>query len=294
MKEKNIRKYVNILGVKVIGTSKEALLREIQSRLKDKQKFYIVTPNPEQVIIAEKDEQYKDILNSADISIPDGIGLVAAAKFYSLPRPKSILKRALVLFAQGLGVGFSILVDRSWLETEMKQIKGREVFIELVKLANRKGLKVVLIGDGYQSAQKAAKKLKENFIKLEIYGYTGPDLKEDGRIKTKDGSAVEDKVIKQINKAKPDLLFIGFRAPVQEKWLYRWYQKLDFKCAMVVGGTFDYVSGKKKTPPYWIADMGLEWLWRILIADQKIKRVSKAFPEFALKIYWQKLVKNSG
>jgi N-acetylglucosaminyldiphosphoundecaprenol N-acetyl-beta-D-mannosaminyltransferase len=293
MKEKNSRKQVTILGVKVDSTTKMGVLREIQSKLKTSGKFFIVTPNPEQVLVAREDEQYKDILDSADISIPDGVGLVAASKFISLPRPKNFVKRAFVLFAQGLGVGFSILFDRIWLETELKLVKGREIFIELIKLANKKGWRVVLVGDSNKSAQKAARKLKENFIKLDIVGFTGPSLKDSGKSKTGEDRKVENSVIQKINKEKPEILFIGFRAPVQEKWLYRWYEKMDFKCAMVVGGTFDYVSGKKPLPPKWIEDINLEWFWRLAKGDQKVKRVFKAFPKFAWSIYWEKFVKNA-
>jgi len=293
MEEKIIRKHVNILGVKIISSSKEGVLREVQSSFKSSSKYNIVTPNPEQILMAQDDLQFKDILNSANMAIPDGIGLVAAAKFNSLPRPENLITRYFVLFVQGLGIGFSTLFDRSWLESELKLIKGREIFIELIKLANKKGWKVVLVGDKYLSAQKAAKKLKLNFIKLEIVGFSGPDLDENGMPFSKKDSELEKKVVQKINKEKPDLLFIGFRAPVQEKWLYRWYKNLDFKCSMVVGGTFDYTSGKKPLPPGWVDDLNLEWLWRLVNKDQKIKRISRAFPEFAWKVFWNKLVKSS-
>lgn len=291
MKVKNSRKYVKILGVKVDSTTKHGVLRKVQSKLRKKNKFYVVTPNPEQVLIAINDPQYKDILNSADISIPDGIGLVAASKFNLLPRPKNIIKRVFTLFAQGMGVGFSVIFDKEWLFTELKLIKGREIFIELIKLANKKHWKVVLVGDSLNSAQKAAKKLKENFIKLNIAGFTGPDLRDNGMPMSIKDKAIEEGVLKSINKEKPDFLFVGFRSPVQEKWVYRWYDKLNFKCAMIVGGTFDYVSQKKPLPPEWVDDLNLEWLWRLIKGDQKIKRVFRAFPEFAWRVYWDKLVK---
>lgn len=294
MTEKAGRKYVNILGVKILGTTYEGVLREIQSRLKGKDKFYIVTPNPEQVVMAYEDGEFKEILNSADISIPDGVGLIAASKFQSLPRPNHFIKRVFVLFVQGLGVGFSVLFDRSWLEEDMKLIKGRQIFVELIKLANKKGWKVALLGDRNLSAQKAVKKLKENYIKLNVLGLTGPEMDDKGRLKTKEDEVLDGKAIAKINKEKPDLLFIGFRAPVQEKWLYHRYNDLNFKCAMVVGGTFDYISGKKPLPPKWIEDLNLEWLWRLIKGDQKVRRISKALPEFAWRVYWDKLTKSSG
>ena len=59
---------------------------------------------------------------------------------------------------------------------------------------------------------------------------------------------------------------------------------------MVVGGTFDYISGKKPLPPDWVADAGLEWLWRLIKGDQTVKRVFNAYPRFAFKIFLKKLV----
>lgn len=288
MKRQKPQNKGNILGIKVDSTSAGAVLRQIQFKLTKKVKFYIVTPNPEQVLIAQNDTRYFAILNSADISIPDGVGLIAAAKFLSLPLPQNRIHRALTLFAQGLGVGFSILFDKHWLESELKLIKGREIFTDLVKLANKKHWTIVLVGDKFLSAQKAADKLKQNFINLNIYGITGPDLKNDGTPRDNLAKKTEDLAIKRINEVNPDLLFIGFRSPVQEKWLSRLYTTLNFTCAMVVGGTFDYMSGKKKIPPAWMADMGLEWFWRLAIGDQKVKRVIHAFPDFPIKVFWQK------
>lgn len=292
MTTKLSRKQVKILGVRLDSTSKEQVLRQAQVNIKNRHKFVITTPNPEIVMKAQEDEQLKDILNSSDISIPDGIGLVAAVKFLSLPRPKAVLSRLFILFAQGLGVGFSIIFDKEWVESELKLIKGREVFYQLMKIANKKQWKVALVGDKYHSAKKASEKLSTSYLKLRIFPLDGPDLKNNGEARTVRDTLIEKRVVEKINKEKPQLLFIGFGAPKQEKWLYRWYEKLDFNAAMVVGGTFDYIAESKQLPPKWVEDINLEWLWRLVKGDQKVKRVLKAFPRFAWAIYWQKLVKN--
>src|SRR3989344_8364047 len=112
------RKTVNILGVRVDSTSTSSVLRYIRTSLAkfeagqpQKPKFLIVTPNPEQIMRAQHDALFAKILNSADISIPDGIGLIAADKFLSLPTTDNLLLKPFLYFAQGLGVGFSILFD---------------------------------------------------------------------------------------------------------------------------------------------------------------------------------------
>ncbi|MEJ2347903.1 MAG: hypothetical protein P8Y17_01725, partial [Patescibacteria group bacterium] len=87
MTSKKGQKQAKILKVLVTSTSKPRVLRFVRERLRifdPKRKFLIVTPNPEMVMRAEKDENFANILNSADLALPDGIGLSAANKFFSL------------------------------------------------------------------------------------------------------------------------------------------------------------------------------------------------------------------
>ena len=281
---------VKILSVRIDSTSTERVLRFIRVSLENSKKFFIFTPNPEQILRTQTDEVYAKILNSADISLPDGIGLIAAYKFLHLPTTHNLLLKPVLYFAQGLGVGFSILFDRKWLTKELKVIRGRDFFIKLIELANKEKWRVFLLGDSLDSAKKAKIALEKNYLNIKLYEARGPDLDDDANFRTIKDESVHIDAMKRINKAAPQLLIIGFRAPVQEKWLYRYLPQLNIGGAMVVGGTFDYISGRKPLPPAWIADTGLEWLWRLLKGDQKAKRIINAFPKFALKIYLTKLL----
>jgi N-acetylglucosaminyldiphosphoundecaprenol N-acetyl-beta-D-mannosaminyltransferase len=286
MYKEKLHKQVKILGINVDSTSVTSVLRFVRSR---HEKFLIVTPNPEQIITAQNDLVFANILNSADLSLPDGIGLIAAHKFLQLPTTHNPLLKPILYFAQGLGVGFSAITDREWLTKDLKPVRGRDVFLELIKVANKKRWRVFLLGDKSGSALKAKEVLGKNYKGLSIFAALGPNLDTDANPQTATDRKIEKSSLETINKTSPHILFVGFGAPKQEKWLYRWLPKINTGGAMVVGGTFDYISGKKKTPPTWIADSGFEWLWRILIGDQKIERVSQAFPKFPLIIFWQKL-----
>ena len=296
MNKEKLHKQVKILGTNVDSTSTASVLRFVRSRLEKweknpmkKNKFLIVTPNPEQVVTAQNDPVFRSILNSADLSLPDGIGLIAADRFLKLPADTNFLIKPLLYLIQGLGVGFSAITDRVWLTKNLKPIRGRDVFLELIKVANKKRWKVFLLGDKSGSAIKAKEVLDKNYKGLSIFATLGPNLDTDANPVTSSDTKIEKSSLETINKVFPHILFVGFGAPKQEKWLYRHSSKINYGGAMVVGGTFDYISGKKKTPPSWIADSGLEWLWRILIGDQKIERVASAFPKFPLIIFWQKL-----
>lgn len=71
---------VDILGVKVDGISMQEAVDTTLNWLKEGKKKYVVTPNPEFVICAQKDLEFKKILNEADLAIPDGMGLKLSGK----------------------------------------------------------------------------------------------------------------------------------------------------------------------------------------------------------------------
>src|SRR3990172_11370149 len=124
----NDREHRYILGVKVDSTSTASVLRKIQFYISEARKFYIVTPNPEIVIEAQKDLDLKKILNSADLVLPDGIGLAQAEKFMKLPNPKESIRRLLTIFIQGLAVGFLTIVDNKKITEGFEIISGRKMF----------------------------------------------------------------------------------------------------------------------------------------------------------------------
>ena len=78
MSLKSARKHVNILNVRLDSTSIEEVLNTIGDFRQSKHKFSLFTLNPEILVEAEKNKNFQKILNSADLSIPDGIGLKIA------------------------------------------------------------------------------------------------------------------------------------------------------------------------------------------------------------------------
>ncbi len=60
-------------------------LGKIRDFLNDGRQHYIVTPNPDFLVLAQKDEEFREILNKADLSVPDGIGLIFASRFLNNP-----------------------------------------------------------------------------------------------------------------------------------------------------------------------------------------------------------------
>jgi len=283
------RNYGHVLGIKIDSTTIPRVLRKIQVYISEAKKFYIVTPNPEIVMEVQKDDLLAKILNEALISLPDGIGLAQAQIFFSLPNPKGTIKRFLTLFVQGLAVGFLTLVDTKTVTSGLNIITGRSMFLELIKLANRKKWRVYLLGGEHGEANGTKSELEKTFKGIRIKALSGPMLNNEGLPLSKSDKKKEELAIKEINNFNPHLLFVAFVFPKQEKWVYRWYKKLNIGGAMVVGGTFNYISGKSETPPKWMEEKGLEWLWRFMKEPERAKRIFTAFPRFPLAVFWEKV-----
>ena len=85
-----MRNTIDILGVKIDKISAEYALRKAEQMVRTPGVAAIFTPNPEIVMAAYEDPEFKDILNSADMCTPDGIGVVYAAKMVGTPVPERV------------------------------------------------------------------------------------------------------------------------------------------------------------------------------------------------------------
>ena len=137
---------INLLGVAVDNMKKEEALRYVQERLSQKRPTRIYTPNPVMIRTAEKHPAFRSVLNSADLNLPDGAGLLLAARLLSLP-----------------------LSER---------IAGIDFAESLLALAQEKEYGIFLLGGRPGVAHTAATKLKRRFPNLRICGVQHGYFKE--------------------------------------------------------------------------------------------------------------------
>ena len=127
-----------ILSIKISTLSKQQILKIISLRIKQGKQTVVFTPNPQMLLRAEKSKSEKRLLNSADINIPDGAGIVLASKL----RGGNIKTR----------------------------ISGIDIADHILNLAEKQGYKVFLLGAKCGIAKKASKNLKIQYPKLNICG----------------------------------------------------------------------------------------------------------------------------
>jgi len=81
---------INVLGVNFDDLTLEQAAEKGREMLQENKFHYVVTPNPEFILSAEKDESFRSVLNAADLVIPDGIGVIYSAKILGTPLPERV------------------------------------------------------------------------------------------------------------------------------------------------------------------------------------------------------------
>lgn len=253
------QKYAKILKIGLHITHLERVTKFVAERLEDKEKFYIVTPNPEIVLKAHKSSFLARIITDSDISVPDGIGLKFAAKF----------------------------IDG----TDLNIIPGRKLFWDILKIANTKSSRITLYGGWEGDTQKTKEEIEKTFKNLKIQAITPPVYDENCTPVNPEERKKHKSCMGKVKIFQPDLIFVGLTTPKQEKWIRKNFFNLQATGAMTVGGTFSYIAGSSKKPPAWMEKLGLEWLWRVLTNPKRIKRILNAVIVFPWKVFLWKYFK---
>lgn len=258
-----------ILGVKVDFISSPKALELVSSWLNQKKKKYIVTPNVEIIMAAQSDQNFKTILNDADLSIADSFRLDWASK---------------VLNSNLLGKIFlwPFFIFPNLLSNPKPVLTGTDLMFELCKLASEKSYRVGFIGGKEGVAQKAAENLKGKFPKLKVtFSESGGKVNKYGDTEASDlGFKIKDlrqenhksSIMNHKSLPEADLLFVGFGHGKQEKWIIKNKNKVSAKIFIAVGGALDYFSGQVPRAPKVFRLLGFEWLFRLIVQPWRIKR----------------------
>ncbi|NLJ83820.1 MAG: WecB/TagA/CpsF family glycosyltransferase [Halanaerobiaceae bacterium] len=238
--------YVEILGIRINKYNMQEAVNFIDSLIQDGKKGLVVTPNSEMIVTARKDGELARILNRADLSVPDGAGVVLASRILRNPVPE--------------------------------RVAGFDLMQETLALAGKKGYSVYLLGAEPGIVELASEKIKERYPGIKISGTHHGFLAE----------GAEELILAELNKLKPDILYVGMGVPRQEKFLDKHLKEMDVKLAMTVGGSFDVLAGKVRRAPLWMQRSGLEWLYRLIQEPQRIGRMM-ALPVFLLLVIKQYL-----
>ena len=224
---------MNLLGYNITTTYPDLPLGK---------KTIVNTINPHSYCVAKTDKEFELSLKKSDILLPDGIGIVWAAK---LLKGRKIIK-----------------------------IAGFDFFLYLMEYLAETGGSCFFLGASEQTLSLIKNRATKEFPKVRLYTYSPP-------FKTEFTEADSAKMCLKINEAKPDVLFVGMTAPKQEKWVYNNKDRLDARMMCSIGAVFDFYAGTAKRAPKWMIGLGMEWAHRSLLSPGRLgMRNLKSNPEF--------------
>ncbi len=208
---------------------------------------YMACANPHSLVVAGSDDVFKAALKEADILLPDGAGIVIAAKMLNLPIKE--------------------------------RVTGTDFFLALSDAAEKHGrFRYFFLGSREDVLKRICERLSIEYPSIEICGTYSPPYKDE--FDDHDNEIMTD----LINKAKPDVLWVGMTAPKQEKWIFKNRDKLSVPFAAAIGAVFDFYAGTIKRPSSFWQKFGLEWLGRLTQEPRRLwKRNFVSMPIF---LYW--------
>jgi N-acetylglucosaminyldiphosphoundecaprenol N-acetyl-beta-D-mannosaminyltransferase len=196
-------------------------------------------------------------------------------------RLRDFFQRSEVVFSDGAGVilGARILGRR---------LPGRITYADwlpsLAVLAEAENLSLFFLGSRPGVAEKAARKLKKQHPRLTISGAL------DGYFDHRSDSSDNERILRTINAASPDILLLGMGMPLQERWLMENRERLNVRVALTGGAVFDYVAGELRRGPKILTDNGFEWLARLAIEPRRLwRRYLIGNPIFIFRVLRQRL-----
>ncbi|MEJ5256992.1 MAG: WecB/TagA/CpsF family glycosyltransferase [Fervidobacterium sp.] len=182
-----------------------------------------------------------------------------------IPDYMKALRKADFHLPDGAGIVWAI---KKHCNIKSDRIPGIDTMDYLCDEAVKRNWTVYLLGAKPDVVKKAADILKKRGVKIVGYHH---------------GYFEDQTPAKEIQKLKPDLLFVGMGAPRQELWIAQ-HMHLPFKLAMGVGGSFDVIAGVKKRAPVFFQKMRLEWFYRWLTEPISRSRVPVDVMKFYFKV----------
>lgn len=242
-----MRNTVKILGIDIdnidiqeAGEITKKLVNESNKSCK-----IIVAPNTEFIMMAQKDEEFYNILKKAELATPDSVGVMLGGKMQKKPFKS--------------------------------RIPGQAYFRKVLEVGEKENWTFYLLGGKDDVPKLAAENVKKIYPNINIVGYHEGFFEKDS----------EEEVINEINKLKPNVLFVAMGAPIQEKWIAKHKNELEVDVAAGQGGTFDYEAGKIRRAPKIVQKLCIEWLWRLILQPSRIVRMV-VLPIYLIKITFTK------
>jgi len=230
-------KKANLLGIEIQNNTTEKILYTINKNIPVKAFFHIVSLNPEILVELYRNKIFKNVVNTAQINIVDGVGIAIAIR---------------MLFGKSI-----------------QRVTGVDLMEKLLEYAGNNSLRVLFIGGITNLAEDLAKCYQNKYPQAVFYGLQA--IKDIRNVTDEEKIHISSIV----TDTKPHFVFAAFGSPHQEIWLWNNRTIFSSSICMGVGQGFDIMGGRIRRAPMRLRNIGLEWLYRLVTQPWRWKRQLK-------------------
>lgn len=175
------------------------------------------------------------------------------------PQVRDLFLSADIINADGMPLVFaSRLLSSSPLP---ERVATTDLIHDVAEIAGARGVTFYMLGATSRVVERAVEYLHALYPRLRIVGY------RDGYF----GRTEEDEVVADINLKRPDILWLGLGAPIEQVFAVRNRDRLrQVGLIKTSGGLFDFLSGKCRRAPEWMQSAGLEWAYRMYLEPRRL------------------------
>jgi N-acetylglucosaminyldiphosphoundecaprenol N-acetyl-beta-D-mannosaminyltransferase len=223
----------NILGVEVSPITMEEALATIEHWIAARTPNYVCITGAHGVIESQSDDRLRAIHNGAGLVTPDGMPLVWMCR----------------------ALGYQ----------QTNRVYGPDLMRALSALSARRGYRQFYYGGNNGVADLLKETLEKQHPGLQVVGTHTPPFRTL--------TAQEDEaVVRKINEARPDIVWVGLSTPKQEYWMAAHAERIEAPVMIGIGAAFDFLSGLKPQAPPVMQRNGLEWLYRLVTEPRRLWR----------------------
>ena len=235
-KERPERPRFQVLGVRVEAVQIGDVVEQMKEWIRERRGCHsIAATGMNGIVEAQHHPEFKQILNATDLIVPDGMPLVwlGRRRGHALPRRVYGPDLLLAFCEKTAGLGYRHFFYGAEREPDVPE--------------------------------KLAEKLKQRFPGIIVAGtYSRPSHAQSLN--------QEDEIVSCINRAAPDVLWVGLGELRQVRWMHEHRSKLNAPVVVGVGAAFDMISGRRRQAPRWMREHGFECLFRLFQEPRRLWR----------------------
>jgi N-acetylglucosaminyldiphosphoundecaprenol N-acetyl-beta-D-mannosaminyltransferase len=229
---------VDVLGVRVDAQTLDGAIDRIGGWVERGEPNYVCVTGVHGVIASQDDEELRRIHNEAGMVTTDGMPLVWVCRS-------------------------SLRDGRD--PPPVERVYGPDLMSRTFDRSQSGGWRHFLFGSTPDTLFRLTATLSVRFPGAQVVGAHSPP-----HTLVPSGADADRAAIDAIERAHPDIVWVGLSTPKQERWMAAHVGRVDAPVLVGVGAAFDFLAGTKRQAPPWMRQAGLEWAFRMATEPRRL------------------------